>query len=165
MNHNTDNDPILSEGTPVDFGPKDLKIKRLKPRDLFKVSRLIANIFSKGGEVLQERLLGMALHMDPEQIFNQSNQESLLTIVMLGFPNCEEEVMDVMADFLSTTVEELDSNPAYGMDLFPRFLNALITQPDFASFFVQIKLMVIQLIMVAKALNGQQPEQEASQNA
>lgn len=145
-------DPLLSEGTSVEFGPKGLKIRRLKPRDLFKISEVLADLFSMGGEVLQNRLLGMAMNMDQENLFNRSQQESLMTIVMLGFPHCEEKIMQLMASFLETTVEELDTNPDYGMDCFPRFLNALTAQPDFASFFVQIRVMVLQLIAVASAL-------------
>lgn len=154
-------DPILSEGTPVEFGPPGLKIRRLRPRDLFRLSEIVADIISKGGEVLQERLIGMAINMDAEQLFNKTQQESLMTIVMLGFPYCEDKIMKLMASFLEVELEVLENSDEFGIDTFPKFLNALISQPDFASFFVQMRAMVLNLVTIAAALGNENVDDQA----
>lgn len=145
-------DPILSTGTTITMGGVERKIRRLGIRDLMKLSTLVSDLLSGGSYQLQEKILSYTPAADKNQL------DAIGTIIILGFPLIENNIMDVMGSFLEVTQEDLNDPSKFPMDALPVFLEGLWKHPDFLSFFGQMKQMVSNLLKMVPTNNQEAQE-------
>lgn len=128
------NDVILSDGVAIRLEGVVYKIRRLGIADCFRLWSILKDVYAKGGTEIALRMQGV-----------DTGPEGFGTLVMLGMPYVQDDMLSFFADALNVKIEDLNNPDKFPMDSILLLIEALFQHQD-------VKAFLSRLIKVQEAV-------------